>query len=74
MAIPVNELQDLRDAAIRNKSAGIVNVRFSDGRSVQYVSTPDQWQKIITDLDAAITQANTGAPEVRFTLPHFSRD
>jgi hypothetical protein len=73
MAISITELQALRDGAVRNKSAGIVNVRFSDGRQVQYVSTVDQWQKIITDLDGMIAAAS-GKPEVRFTLSTYSRD
>jgi hypothetical protein len=74
MAIPLPELQQLLDDAKRNKARGVVNIRFSDGRQMQYVSTPDQWQKIITDLDSEIKAASTGTPAVRFTLPHFSRD
>jgi hypothetical protein len=73
MALSVTELQQLRDDAVRNKSAGLVGIHFSDGRSLQYVSTQDQWQKIITDLDSMISAANGATPK-RFTLPTYSRD
>lgn len=73
MAISVTELQQLRDDAVRNKSAGLVGMHFSDGRQMQWVSTQDQWQKIITDLDAMIS-ASSGTTRQRFTLPTFSRD
>jgi hypothetical protein len=73
VALSVSDLQALRDDAIQKKAAGVVNVRFSDGKQVQYVATQDQWQKIIADLNSMITAAS-GLPEIRFTLPTFRRE
>ena len=73
MALSSTDLQQLRDDAVRNKSAGIVNIHFSDGRAIQYVSTVEDWRKIIADLDEAIAAAS-GTKPVRFTLPTYSRD
>ena len=64
MAVPIAELQTLRDAIVRAIGNPTLRARASDGREVQY-RTIDDARKALGTIDDEIRRAGgTGSPSV----------
>lgn len=62
-ALTLSELQSLRDALVRARAKGVLEVEDQNGERVRYASL-DSMARAIADLESRIAQMQSGAVNV----------